>query len=182
MNDPVQYYGDVPVVFDGLRRIVWKPLAAGRAAVQSIWPDEEERADIDRRLERREPVLVVLDCEAPPVALLPEEVPLVAPALRERLSVEDGMAQLRVEQLNWLPTPLEQSGRKLLAAVRSRMRLIPAPLLPRVVLDGDAGGALRFAVRTDVRPLSELDLVRLVRHVWSASVRTEGRLERVRAA
>ncbi|WP_100448862.1 hypothetical protein [Glycomyces xiaoerkulensis] len=183
MNDPVQYYGEIPVVFDGLRRIVWKPMEAGRAAVQSVWPDQEQRSAMGRRLMRREPVLVVIDHEAPPVALLPEEVPLVAPRLRERLTVDDGMPQLRVEQLDWLPTHLRQAGRRVLNTVRTRMRLTPRPLLPRLVLDCEEGGSVRFAVRTDPRPLSETDLVALVRHLWSSSSsRVERSVERVGAA
>lgn len=182
MNDPIQNYGDIMVVFDGLRRIVWRPLEAGRAAVQSIWPDEDERAAVARRLMRREPVLVVVDYECPPVSLLPEEVPLVAPSQRGRLSVDDGMPQLKVDQLDWLPAHLEQAGRRVLSAVRSRMRQVPPPLLPRLVLDAQEGDAVRFAIRTDLKPLSDSDLMKLVRHLWSASARAEGRFERVRTA
>lgn len=182
MNDPVQYYGEIPVVFDGVRRVVWKPLRAGRAAVQSIWPNEDEQAEMGRRIMRREPVLVVVDHEIQPVALMPEEVPLVAPAVRGRLSVDEGMPFLRVEPFDWLPTHLRQAGLRVLAVVRSRMRLTPRPLLPRLFLDYEDGGAIRFAVRTDPRPLTETDLVTLVRHLWSASSRAEEGVGRVRVA
>ncbi|MGH3311440.1 MAG: SDR family oxidoreductase [Streptomyces sp.] len=72
---PHQIHGDVLVLFEGQQRLTWRAPNKGTAGVSSLWPNAAERQSVDRHLSRQAPLLIIIDRDISPVALLPEEVP-----------------------------------------------------------------------------------------------------------
>ena len=75
----------IPVIRDGTSRLRWAheqegappPVHAGQWQVGDLWPDEETRQWLRRRVDRGEPAVVLLDADPPRVELPVEHVPRV---------------------------------------------------------------------------------------------------------
>lgn len=145
---------DVLVVHEGAERLRWDG-SGDRWTLAGVWPDEGDRALLERHLAAGRPVLVVLDGGAE----------AVVPAWRDELGVvpegvtvrpdEDvpGLVDLVVPALDWLPAALRERGLRFAAHAAEVERRTPRQVLPALLLEplGDTGG-VRFAWRTGVRP------------------------------
>ena len=165
----------VLVVHEGARRLRWAHELEGSPApinvrewqIASLWPDQHTRAAIQARLDRGQPVLVILDDEPPLVEFPAEFVPRVPDGVV--LADEDrdaGMVTLGLPVLDWLPPTERARGLAFAEEARSILARTSRFLRPPLILEEQAIVArqpLVFAhpARTDGVPRSMLaDIVR----------------------
>lgn len=167
MHSPTQCHSGVLVVFEGHRRVSWSSPYGGIATPTALWPDPAQRQGVHSLLARQEPVLVIIDYDLGPLALLPEEVPTVPAELQHLIDEDDGWPALRVPLLEWLPTPLRGRGSSFLASVQAQRSEVPAALLPELVTDTAVDQPVRFACRTSHRPMSASRIGAAIRHLFT---------------
>lgn len=160
--------GDALVVFEGTRRV--RGLHAGSAAV-ALWPDAGEAEDVSRRLDRGQPILVILGGPQADAALLAEQFVQAPRALAAAVrSTARDMTGTPVPALDWLPAELRDRGLRFLRASAEHARRIPGLLCQSLYLDepDPVTPNLRFAHRIDQRPPTEHDLRRVVEFAFGA--------------
>jgi hypothetical protein len=164
--------GAVVVVFDGLDRLQWKRITAGRRTPSGIWPNDSEAAEIAEVLERGEPLLVILDQSADPVPVLVEELRSAPSTVTDLVStVEGDVAELRIPRLDWLPDQLRERGHRFLHQVSRDLARRPALLTPPLVLDEDGDRTtVRFGLRKRPSAWRLNDLPAAVSHVFVSAV------------
>jgi len=175
----------VPVIREGAGRLRWAhelegappPLHAAQWQVGDLWPSEDERRWIRRRLDRGEPGVVVLDTESPRVELPVEHVPCVPRGVLAEHDPEAGMVTLHVPALDWLRADERARGLAFAGHVRSLLAGTPRSLLPPVLLEvpePPPGEPLLFLHRTGCSPLSSAVLRDAV---WTLVARFRGEEE-----
>ena len=166
MHAPTQRHSGVLVVFEGRRRVAWSGPDNGTAAPTALWPTPAQRRGVAEAIERQAPLLVIIEHDTGPVALLPKEVPAVPAGLRHLIEEDEGLPALRVPLLDWLPEPLRERGHAFLAAAEARRSAAPAALLPELITDEDSDQPVRFARRVSSRPLSPCQIGAAIRHLF----------------
>jgi hypothetical protein len=138
----------VLVVFEGPRRLLWERRSPACWRPARLWPDEAERAAVLARIERNEPVLVVLEQVPCSVPLLEEEVDRTPAQLTRLLTDESGPA-VSIPALDWLPDPWRRRGARFARHGRLLLAARPSLRLGGYLTDRCGGsGALGFAVPT----------------------------------
>src|SRR5918911_538115 len=100
---------DVLIVREGRHRLRWGRRGNGWI-LDGVWPDERELALVNRRLDRRLPLLVVFDYESPAVVAMREEVCPVPARATVRADGDGDMLEVEVTPLDWLPSSLQARG------------------------------------------------------------------------
>lgn len=168
----------VVVVLDGLDRLRWRRTAVDRWTPCGLWPSDDEAAEVGEVLDRRQPLLVVLDRCSDPVYVFVDELASAPPAVMALVSaVDDDVAELRAPQLDWLPGPLCQRGRNFLRRVLHNGARLPALLTPPLVLDEDGhDDNVRFGVRTRSVDWRPSELAAAVTHTFAAALAVSARV------
>lgn len=145
------------VVFEGPRRLIWERRSPAWWRPVRLWPDEAERAAVLARIERNEPVLVVLEQLPCTVPLLEEEADR-APAELARLLVDESGPAIAVPALDWLPDPMRRRGERFARHGRALLSARPPLRIGAYLTERCADlAALGFAVPTRVRVLCEAE-------------------------
>jgi len=174
MPSPTERFADVLVIFEGSRRIAWHPLGNGCSTPTAVWPDTSQQAALEQHLQANLPALIILDHDpdAEPVPLLPEEASAVPSDLRQLVTPDGDLWQLRLPRLQWLPAHLREAGQDFLRESIAQAGIIPAPLLPDLLVDSAIGGSVRFAWRTKPSPLPDQRLQDVTRYLFAPSQAT----------
>ena len=168
----------VLVVHEGARRLRWAHELEGSPApidvrgwqIAGLWPDETARAAIRARLDRGQPVLVVLDDEPPSAEFPVEFVPRVPDGVV--LVEEDrdaGMVTLGLPVLDWLEPNERARGLAFAAEAREILARTPRFLRPPLILEEQAIVARRplvFAHPARTGGMARSMLADVVRHAF----------------
>ena len=160
--------GAARVVFEGARRV--RSLHTASASLV-LWPDADEADDVSRRLDRGQPILVILGGPQADAALLAERYVQAPPRLAAAVrSTARDMTGTPVPALDWLPAELRERGLRFLRSSAEHARRMPGLLCQSLYLDerDPVTPHVRFAHRIDQRPPSEHDLVRVVEYAFGA--------------
>lgn len=151
----------VLIVREGTSRLRWAhertggpaPIHARDWQIAGLWPDDDERRRVRARIDRGEPVLVLLDRESPRVEFPVEHV---AEVPRELVVDEDPVAEtvtLQVPVLDWLDpaerrraTAFEEQARRAIA--RTPRHLLPPLMVEPGGASGDRTVVFALATRT----------------------------------
>jgi hypothetical protein len=166
--------GEALVVFEGSRRVRGRPTDGAHVA---LWPDAAEAEDISRRLERGQPILVLLGGPHADAALLTEQFMQAPPGLAAVVrSTARDMTGTPVPALDWLPAELRERGLRFLRTSAEHARGIPGLLCQSLYLDerDPVTPHVRFAHRIDQRQPTEHDLQHVVDFAFGAGT-TEAR-------
>jgi hypothetical protein len=161
--------GAALVVFEGARRVRSLPTDGSSIA---LWPDADEAHDVSRRLDRGQPILVILGGPQADAALLAERYVQAPPRLAAAVrSTARDMTGTPVPALDWLPAELRERGLRFLRSSAEHARRMPGLLCQSLYLDerDPVTPHVRFAHRIDQRPPSEHDLVRVVEFAFGAT-------------
>lgn len=168
----------VLVVHEGARRLRWAhemegspaPINVREWTIAGLWPDRDTQAAIRTRLDRGEPVLVVLDDEPPLVEFPCEFVPRVPDGVL--LADEDrdaGMVTLGLPVLDWLSPTERARGLTFADEARRLLDRTPRFLRPPMILEEQAIAArqpLVFAHRARSHGMARSLLPDVVRHAF----------------
>jgi hypothetical protein len=160
--------GDALIVFEGARRIRWQRSGRTSAASVALWPDAHEAVDVRRRLERGQPILVILGGPQADAALLAEQFAQAPPAFAVFVhATACDLVGIPVPALDWLPVELRDRGLRFLRASAERARRTPTPLCPSLYLDERDFSVphVRFAHR--IRQSAQPDLALVVDHAFA---------------
>src|SRR5437762_10986114 len=104
---------DVLIVLEGRRRLRWSVCGDGWV-LTGLWPDEREQALVDRYLDERRPLLIVLDYESADVPALRDELRELPRGVivrdEDEDDDEDDLVEISVPLLDWLPPALQRRG------------------------------------------------------------------------
>lgn len=137
----------VLVVHEGARRLRWAHELEGSPApinvrewqLASLWPDQDARAAIQARLDRGEPVLVILDDEPPLVEFPAEFVPRIPDGVvLADENLDTGMVTLGLPVLDWLPPAERTRGLAFTEEARRFVGRTPRFLRPPLILEEQA--------------------------------------------
>lgn len=170
----------VLIVHEGARRLRWAhelegsppPLHAHQWQIGALWPDDDARRHIRERLDRGEPVLVILDPESPRVELPVEHVPHIPAGVVAEEDLADGVVTLEVPVLDWLEPAERARGLAFAADVRRTLEKTPRFLLPPVIVESasiGSGAPLVFAHPTGPGTLRSSVLTEVVRSFTDGS-------------
>lgn len=161
------------VVFEGAARIAWHRGTSSDWIPVGLWPRPEEAVLLEERLERGDPVLVILSEPVATVPLLVEELaasrelfaPYAGPA-------EGHLVELRLPALDWLPADARARGLEFLASTDKVIATTPYALCPPFLLDGpDADGRkIRFVRPRRGERATDADCRALVEHVFASAL------------
>ena len=168
----------VLVVHEGARRLRWAHELEGSPApvnvrewqVAGLWPDQGTRTAIQARLDRGQPVLVILDDEPPLVEFPAEFVPRVPDGVV--LADEDrgaGMVTLGLPVLDWLPPTERARGLAFAEEARNILDRTSRFLRPPLILEEQAILARRplvFAHPARTGGMARSMLADVVRHAF----------------
>ncbi len=180
--------GDVLVVFEGVRRVVWRhrllPVGVPGTptssdwVLASVWPDASEQRRVEAHLGAGDPLLVVLDSE-PVVISVPAENVTELPAGLPPPPAGADIIDVEIPALDWLPEHLCRRGLAFARHAQARIAAVPDFLRPAVVIDpgddgpGNGAGAgtehVRYVYRTGVRTVPPAMLRRIVEHLFDAA-------------
>ncbi|MGI5467478.1 hypothetical protein [Streptomyces sp. CA-132043] len=187
---PTVLCAGILIIFEGAARIRWAVDGTGDWTPVALWPGAREADEVAERLERRQPLLVVLDELDTPHGIdaragddgLGATVPVWraeldrAPADLAALATGDGdLLDLRVPALTWLPPELRQRGTEFWRAAGARTADVPPALLPPLLLDGAGEAAdgprgghphVRFARRSRTPALTPRHLAAAAAHAF----------------
>jgi hypothetical protein len=134
----------VLVVHEGARRLRWAherdgcpaPLTIHDWQIAGLWPDEGTRTAIRARIDRGEPVLVIIGNE-PPTAEFPAEFVPRIPDGVELADVDQdaGMVTLRWSALDWLHPAERTRGLAFADEARKTLDRMPRFLRPPLILE-----------------------------------------------
>lgn len=168
---PAVRCADVLIIVEGASRIRWVTDTSRTWSPVAFWPDGAEAAEVALHLEKRQPLLVVLDDTAVMVPVWDHELDR-APANVAALAVGEGdLLDLRVPALDWLPAPLRHRGLDFWRTSTARLAGTPTALLPPLLFDTPEQAAedtwhVRFARRTRPFPLTGKRLTSVVAHAF----------------
>lgn len=168
----------VLVVHEGARRLRWThelegspaPINVREWTVAGLWPDQHTHAAIRTRLDRGEPVLVILDDEPPLVEFPAEFVPRIPDGVV--LADEDrdaAMVTLALPVLDWLPSPERARGLAFAEEARGILDRTSRFLRPPLILEEQAIVArqtLVFAHPARTGGMARSMLADVVRHAF----------------
>ncbi|MCU1612682.1 MAG: hypothetical protein JWO98_222 [Frankiales bacterium] len=138
---------DALIIFEGPRRLQWQHVGSAWR-LTGLWPTAPDRLLVDRYVDAGRPILVVLDREPSVVIAFVEEVPEVPDGIIVR-GCDNGLIDLEVPMLDWLPGPLRSRGAALARQAALAERATPLYALPPLLVDmAPPGSPVRFAVRT----------------------------------
>ncbi|WP_392671516.1 hypothetical protein [Streptomyces sp. LN785] len=165
---PAVRCGRALVVVEGPGRLLTRRTGPAVWTVDGVWPSAEEAVEVAGRIAGGEPLLVVLGRDAVQVPFFAEELDGIPQGVRAERS-PDGLTDLHVEALDWLPVHLRTRGERFLAGARRTIARTPKVLLPPVLMDeGDSAHPhVRFALPTRAVALTEPDLERIVAHIFA---------------
>lgn len=138
----------VLVVVEGARRLQWE--RAGSAwRLAGCWPSPQERTEVAERLERDQPLLVVVEPGSQVVPALVEEVDALPESVRV-LDRDSDVLDLEVAAFDWLPEHVRARGERFVAEATAALRSTPLSALPPLLIEpsDEASCGVRFAVRT----------------------------------
>ncbi|MGL5824856.1 MAG: hypothetical protein ACRCYU_08565 [Nocardioides sp.] len=157
----------VLVVHEGAHRLRWHTVAPDRWQLIGLWPDQ---ADVDRllsRVQRGEPVLVVLSMESPVVTVYEHEIRTHLDGFAA-VEADNDIVELTVPCLEWLPEPLRARGLLFAEQANAVAASTPIALLPPLMVDDlEHDGGLRFALRTRT-PLSSHRFADVACHLFAS--------------
>lgn len=159
---------DALVVFEGTRRLRRRDLDSAGIA---LWPDADEAEDVGRRLDRGQPILVILGGPQADAALLAEQFVQAPPAFAAAVrSTARDMTGTPVPALDWLPAELRERGLCFLRTSAEHARRTPGLLCQSLYLDqrDPVMPHVRFAHRIDQREPTEHDLESVVAFAFGA--------------
>ncbi|MDF6043836.1 hypothetical protein LRD69_17210 [Streptomyces sp. JH14] len=164
---PAVRCGRALVVVEGPGRLLTRRTGPASWTVDGVWPPAAEAVEVADRIGAGDPLLVVLGHGAGQLPFFAEELDGIPPRVRAEQG-PDGLTDLRVEALDWLPAALCARGERFLAGARSTIGRTPKALLPPVLMDeGDsAHPQVRFAFLTRAVALEERDLERIVAYIF----------------
>jgi hypothetical protein len=160
---PTSRHRGTIVVFDNARRLGWSEEHGGWRPTR-VWPNAAEAHEILVQLERRRPLLVLLEAHCAIVPVLAEELAVASPMVTRLVKGPIGdVAHVHIPALDWLPANLRRRGLSFLTDSILRSAPVPWPLHSPVVLDtrDDAAPHVRFAhrLRTEVALDGHLDAI-----------------------
>ncbi|WP_143674221.1 MULTISPECIES: hypothetical protein [Streptomyces] len=180
MSDaPTLWCGSTLVVFDGPRRLIWRPVSAGRWSLADLWPTARQARQVTDHIEDGGAVLVLVDEEQIDVPMYAEEVAQVPESLAARITVDGDLADLRIPALDWLPEPLRERGRTFLRDTDCHIDRQPDLLLPHLLVEepGQTPCNLRFARIRHPRPLNNDRLRSAADHLFAPAEATLAMME-----
>ncbi len=180
--------GNVLVVFEGVRRVVWRHrlLPAGVPGTStssdwvlaSVWPDAREQRQVHAHLGAGDPLLVMLDSEPAVISVPAENVTELPVGLRRPPAGAD-IIDVEIPALDWLPDHLCRRGLAFARHAQARIAAVPDFLRPAVVIEeGDDGPGnrtgegtehVRYAYRTGVRTVPPAMVRCIVEHLFDAA-------------
>ncbi|GAA3888001.1 hypothetical protein [Streptomyces sedi] len=143
---PILWCGSTLVVFDGPRRLTWRRGPRGEWFPVSLWPTPQQALQVNEHLAQGGGLLVLVEEAETEIPLHTEELAGAPWELADRVTVEDGLAELRVPALDWLPEELQARGRKFLKDSACFFERQPDLLIPHLVVEplGPTPENLRF--------------------------------------
>jgi hypothetical protein len=150
---------DALIVFEGPRRIRQRG-----ATGFELWPDAQEAQEVQERIERGRPILVIFGGPQAEATVLTEQFAGAPPALAELVrAIARDLSPIPVPALDWLPSDVRDRGLRFLRASTLRSRRTPALLRPALSLDDRDAACphVRFAhlARAGAQPEQELSQV-----------------------
>lgn len=160
--------GNALVVFEGAPRLSWQWQTLTHWTPTGLWPSPEELREITARFDRGDPVLIVLGEREAGVSVTQEEIAQAPPGLRSLVSFTDGIGELRIPQLDWLPDRLHRRGLRFFDDSDLLIARTPAPLRPPLLLDDPDPSAphIRFVRQTGPGGCSTAALTVLVEYAF----------------
>jgi hypothetical protein len=176
----------VLVVREGVRRLSWAhelegsppPLHAHQWQIAGLWPDRDTRRRIRARLDRGEPVLVILDREPAVVELPVEHVRRIPQGVAADMDRDAGVLTLEVPVLDWLDPEERARGRAFADDVRKMLDRTPKFLLAPLIVEDTRrhnGTALTFAYPTRSSAVGSALLAEVVDQIAARSAGLEPR-------
>lgn len=158
------------IVFDGQPRLTWLRTAPSRWTPTHLWPDDQQRQQIATHLRQEAPLLVVVSEPVTCVPVLEEELTHAPQELKACTDVTDGLGDIRVQQLDWLPNSLRQRGRKFLERSMLERAATPPAFRPPLLIDDVSPHAdethVRFAYVTGTLGYAETTLISVITHIF----------------
>ncbi|MGW6272773.1 hypothetical protein [Streptomyces sp. NPDC055060] len=183
---PTLRLGDVLVVLEGPARMLWEEHVPGLETrhwtPRGLWPDEEQHAEVREHLDRRRPLLVLLDEARCRVPMLREEW-RAAPCrlLRDQAGGgtadpgDDDVVEVGLPFLDWLPEADRERAARFLVESDAELARTPLAFLPPLLTEEQRDGTPlnpRFARRLLPHALTADRLAAAVEHLFAEAPRS----------
>lgn len=166
-------HGNALVVFEGAARIAWHRRTSSDWIPVGLWPRPDEAVLLEGRLERGDPVLVILSEPVATVPLLVEELAASGELFAPYADPAEGhLVELRLPALDWLPDDVRARGLEFLARTDKVIATTPHALCPPFLLDdpGPEGSNVRFVRPRRGERATDADCRALVEHVFATTL------------